>query len=558
MLLTKLKITTAPILILTVFCSGAALIGHNAWAARQKESAKPSALNRSTLLQPDNKDAADAGKEIIAGTPLRSGPPLAQVEHKSNVLCVAWAPNGKWLITGSSDGTITIIDAASSKGTRSFAGGGAVSAMALSHDGKKVVLGRLLTIWDVENGKRLQAFGGGGAVAANAGSEQLTFSPDSQGVIAVGIGQLNWWGLSGSGGGIAMGRAGGGGCAAVAPDGLAVGWSEGQGLVRWCKTDQFGGPVNKFGPNTFQSLQVGNCTCMAFGPGATLLAIGGQGNDVQLWDLKDNKKTAVLTGLQKPAAQLVFSADGKVLAALAEDGAAIRVWDLNRNTTRCQINHNRGAVGALAISPDGKMLATTLKDGKLLFLWKANARELTHKGPPLDLPAKELAGLWTDLINSDFEKADAAYRMLGAAGDNAIAFLGKQIRAIAVPDADIKQIEKLVAELDSDKFVARENAVKELTAVGELAIVPLQRLLDNAPSVEAKQRASLILKKIGEPVLTPDRLRVLDAIDLLEQVHSAKAVSLLQEIERDALIPQIRREAQEALRRLARFQQEKK
>jgi hypothetical protein len=83
-----------------------------------------------------------------------------------------------------------------------------------------------------------------------------------------------------------------------------------------------------------------------------------------------------------------------------------------------------------------------------------------------------------------------------------------------------------------------------------LVIVPLEKLLANAPSLESQRRASLVLKMVKEPVLTPDRLRVLEAIELLEQLHSATSGKLLQEIADDALIVQIRDEALQALRRM--------
>ena len=89
-------------------------------------------------------------------------------------------------------------------------------------------------------------------------------------------------------------------------------------------------------------------------------------------------------------------------------------------------------------------------------------------------------------------------------------------------------------------------------------IVPLQRLLEKPSSAEVEWRAHTVLRKLSEPVLTPDRLRALEVLELLEQLRSLKAVALLQEIERDALIPQIRREARQALQRTATAREEKK
>src|SRR5437773_7387074 len=90
-------------------------------------------------------------------------------------------------------------------------------------------------------------------------------------------------------------------------------------------------------------------------------------------------------------------------------------------------------------------------------------------------------------------------------------------------------------------------------------IVPLQRLLEKPSSAEAERRAQGVLKNVSEPVvLMPDRLRALEVLELLEQLRSLKAVALLQEIERDALIPQIRREARQASQRAAAAREEKK
>jgi hypothetical protein len=131
-----------------------------------------------------------------------------------------------------------------------------------------------------------------------------------------------------------------------------------------------------------------------------------------------------------------------------------------------------------------------------------------------------------------------------------VTFLRQQIRPVAAPDVDVQRIERLVADLDAARFATRESATKELLALGELAMVPLERLVDRPPSAEARQRAVLLLDKLAEAKPTPDRLRVVEAIDLLEELRTAKALQLLEEIERDALVPSIRREARQARERV--------
>ena len=87
--------------------------------------------------------------------------------------------------------------------------------------------------------------------------------------------------------------------------------------------------------------------------------------------------------------------------------------------------------------------------------------------------------------------------------------------------------------------------------MGEMAIVPLHKMMENPPSIEARVRAGLVLKKIGQPVLTPDRLRVLETIELLEQLRTPGAIALLEGIEQEALISQIRDEARQTLQRIS-------
>jgi len=548
MLLQKLKIGVVALLMAFATAGVGGLTYRGLASGVQQDAVKQEAAQGGKAKAATGNPNAD--NQPATAAPLGAGPPRVQVEHNSPVLSLAWSPNGQWIATGTKDGTIHITDAASGKEIRRFATGNAVAAMAISPDGKTLATchdGQSVGKWDTGTGKK-QDTGGGGGGGTNRAAEHVAFTPDGQTIIGVGVGAIYLWQANGGG---AMGFGGNlAGFAAIAPDGSVGGWCEAQGLCRFCKFD----PNNQkmIGPKTMTTLQVGNAHSIAFGPGGNVLAVGGDDKQVQLWDLADKKATTKLSGLDSPASKLAFSADGKTLAALAGDGTSIRIYDLTRNTTRCQINHNRGEVGSLALSPDGKMLATTAKDGKVLFLWTTAARELSHKGPPLTLSAKELTTLWTDLANPDYEKADNAWRRLGAAGDNAIPMLREQIRAIAVPPVDMKRIEKLVAELDSAKFATRDQAIKELMAVGELAIVPLQRLMEKPPSAEARERANLILKKLGEPVLTPERQRVLDAIDLLEQVRTAAAIGLLEEIERDALIPQIRIEARQVLQRSAK------
>jgi hypothetical protein len=484
---------------------------------------------------------------LVIAPQLAAAPPRLQIDHPGTITCVAWATNGLRIGTASKDGAVRVLDPATGKELQRFASGHAVRGLAFSPDGKTLALsqaGHGVSIWGIATGQRQQSNG-----YTNFSPEHLAFTPDSQTVMGIGVSELLNWKLTG---GITIGGGKGDGCAAVAPDAAIGGWAEAGGLLRLFEN------VRKGGLHDY-TLQVGNARCFAFGPGGKLLAVGGQDKEVHLWHgtAAARKKIGSLTGLHNPPAKLSVAADGSALAAMEADGTTIRIWDLARQRTRRQITHNRGQVGSLALSPDGKLLATTVRNGNTLLLWNVATRELTQQGPPRELSAKEFGGLWTDLADKDSDKSEAAWHKLAAAGAKAIPFLKEQIGPIAVPALDRKQVEKLLSELDSNRFVTREKATRELLSLGELAIDPLERLLEKPSSLEAARRAHIVLKKVSEPVLTPDRLRALQVLELLEQMRSLKAVALLQEIERDALIPQIRREARQALQRAAAAPEEK-
>jgi WD40 repeat protein len=501
---------------------------------------------------------------LLSGThALRAEPPHVQIDHKSPVTCLAWSSNGQLVAAGTTDGTITITDAATGKQVRSLQtiadsgpgntvnkqrNGETILCLAFSNDAKKLVFNHAKSIdtWEFSAGKQKWNLNNR---PDSPPTDKLALMVNGEEIVGMGIAWFTQMRLDRmTVGGSLEPNPGGGGCAGIAPDGTVGGWCNSKGLLRWRKNTS----LLKGAMASINALQVGKAHCIAFGPGAKLLVVGGIDQTVQLWDLGAKKVIGQLSGLEKPAVQMSIAANGRALAALAADDKSIRVWDVDRHATRWELDHDRGSVGLMALSPDGRMLATTAKSGKAVFLWKCASRQVTHKGAPLSVTGEELAELWTKLVSTDDASADAAWQKLGAAGDNAIPFLRERIRAFAGSGADRKRIDKLVKEIDSEKFATREHALADLIAAGEWALVPLQILLDGSPSSEAKTRANLILQKIAVQAPTAERLAIFEAIDLLENVRTAKAFDLLKEIEHESLIPQVNAEASRALERLKR------
>jgi RNA polymerase sigma factor (sigma-70 family) len=535
MMWTKRKIVAFVLLFVVLTGCGVGVLTHRATGGERQAG--------------DKRGDAKAPEKRIPPDPAARGASSRVVfECKEPVSCLAWSAKGEWLAAGTREGTVHIVEVATGKHVKDFSVGAAVAALAFSPDGKMLAVSRpglTLGPWSIATGKQIFMGGGGSSTV-----EHLAYTPEGRMAAGVGLGCFVQFGAIGS---AAATMTPSPGVSAVAPDGLVSGWCDANtGILHFLYTSR----GNQLAVGSPQTLAVGKSRSLAFAPGGKLLVVGGDEKSVRVWSLEASKQTRTLAGLESPASRLTFAADGNSLAALADDGRSVRVWDFARGTIRCRINHPHGAVGTLALSPDGKSLATTVKDGKTIFLWNATPRQLAHAGPPLELAAKELAALWDALAGPDADKADAAWLKLGAAGDNAVPFLRERIRSVAVPAVDVPALEKLVADLDSAKFTIRDRAAKELEAAGELAVLPLRRCLEKRPSVEVERRANLILKKLWEPALTPERARVLEALDLLEQMRTAKARALLEEIERDSLIPSIRVEAGRALRRVSQASKE--
>ena len=104
-------------------------------------------------------------------------------------------------------------------------------------------------------------------------------------------------------------------------------------------------------------------------------------------------------------------------------------------------------------------------------------------------------------------------------------------------------------DLDSDRYVTRERATRELEKLGELAEPALRSALNRQPSLETRQRLESLLQKL-DPIRDPESLRSLRAIEVLEHIGSAEAQTLLQQLARGAPEARLTQEAKASCVRL--------
>jgi hypothetical protein len=107
----------------------------------------------------------------------------------------------------------------------------------------------------------------------------------------------------------------------------------------------------------------------------------------------------------------------------------------------------------------------------------------------------------------------------------------------------------LLAGLDSDTFTVRQKATRELQALGELARPALKRALEKTSSIEVRQRAEKLLRNPKD--LTPDQLRGIRAVEVLERIATPEARSVLEALAKGLPEARLTEEAKAALKRLS-------
>jgi hypothetical protein len=278
-------------------------------------------------------------------------------------------------------------------------------------------------------------------------------------------------------------------------------------------------------------------------------AVAKSGAVVNIWEAVTGKEAAIVAIGQ--ASHLALTPDNRHL--VAADGKRLRVWDLatGKEQSRWALPEGvtglwgREAVTRLLLSPDGRRAFTALGDGTAL-VW--DLMPAIRGGEAFaNIPGeKELAAWWTDLAGDDAKRAYTAIWRLSEAPETAVAFLRRRLKPAT--DADLIEIRRHIADLDSDTFSVREKAFKQLAMLGDAAEPALRRTLENKPSVEVRRSVQLLLEKLGGQPPSGEALRTLRALEVLEHT-GATGRRLLRELAAGAEEARLTREADAALTR---------
>ena len=163
---------------------------------------------------------------------------------------------------------------------------------------------------------------------------------------------------------------------------------------------------------------------------------------------------------------LALSADGRMLAScqvafaeadIQELDVSIHVWEMATGR-EILVQPCPSGVNTLAFSPDGRTLLSGMNNGTALT-WNVRPRFSTRLSP------HDLERLWTGLTDENAGKAHEAIWTLVDAPNETVPYLRDRLKPVAIADAD--KVQKLIADLDSEKFAVRQVAARELQGVGE-------------------------------------------------------------------------------------------
>jgi hypothetical protein len=188
----------------------------------------------------------------------------------------------------------------------------------------------------------------------------------------------------------------------------------------------------------------------------------------------------------------------------------------------CAKGH-RNTVGTIAFFPDGRRLVSGSYDSTAL-LWDRDALESQQTKVATDRE------LWQALARDDESGGAAAIGALLSQPARAVALLKgyvKPTRPIAAT-----RLDRLVADLDSDTFDARQRAERELKRLGFLAEPRLRKALLGKPPLEMHRRIERLLRALDRERLEPagEGLRQLRAVEVLERLGTSEARAVLEKL----------------------------
>jgi RNA polymerase sigma factor (sigma-70 family) len=245
---------------------------------------------------------------------------------------------------------------------------------------------------------------------------------------------------------------------------------------------------------------------------------------------------------------IAFGPDCKLLA-IGDFEGTIHLFDLPYGKMVAELKGHRGWIQSLAFAPSGKTLASSSLDTTTL-IWDLTAC-LGNKTirRPVTLKTDAWEQLWKDL-SGDAKRAFQSSATLNRSPKQAATLFEQHLHAAA--PFDQKEFDRLIIDLDSNKFTEREKASLGLEQLGRPAEPAFRKALAGKPSLEARRRIEGLLQKLEQGIPSSKELRELRSIEVLEHIATPESCDLLKKLAAGAPEARLTQEAKGTLERLAR------
>ena len=290
--------------------------------------------------------------------------------HRNYVTTVAFSPDGRYILSGSSDTTVRLWDTATATELRRFEGHfNTIWSVAFSSDGNYILSGsedKTVRLWGTATGKEHMRFEGhrntvlsvafsydGNYIVSGSEDKTVRLWDTATGKELRQLVDHNYsvcvWSV------------------AFSPDTRFILTGSWDNTIRLCETAT-GKMVRQFVGH------LGSVNSVAFSPDGIFVLSGSSDTTVRLWDTATATELRRFEGHNEYVTSVAFSPDGRYILSISGD-QTLRLWEVASAKEIRRFEGHSDNLSTVAYSPDGKYVLSGSGDNNTfrLFLWDSLA-----------------------------------------------------------------------------------------------------------------------------------------------------------------------------------------